>query len=71
MSKSEQANSTRAQTIKAPYQKPAFRYESVFETSALRCGKVQSTQSPQQPEVFVARLRGMATARQVREEVAS
>jgi hypothetical protein len=26
---------------------------------------------PQQPEVFVARLRGMATARQVREEVAS
>jgi hypothetical protein len=45
MSKSEQANSTRAQTIKAPYQKPAFRYESVFETSALRCGKVQSTQS--------------------------
>jgi hypothetical protein len=30
---------------KAPYAKPAFRHESVFETSALSCGKVQSTQS--------------------------
>ena len=28
-----------------PYQKPEVRYERVFETSALRCGKVQSTQS--------------------------
>jgi hypothetical protein len=28
-----------------PYQKPAVRYEKVFETSALKCGKVQSTQS--------------------------
>jgi hypothetical protein len=27
---------------KTPYQKPAFRYESVFETSALRCGKVNN-----------------------------
>ena len=27
-----------------PYQKPAVRYERVFETSALTCGKVQSTQ---------------------------
>jgi hypothetical protein len=24
---------------KKPYQKPAFRYERVFETSALTCGK--------------------------------
>ncbi len=24
---------------KKPYQKPAFRYERVFETSALSCGK--------------------------------
>ena len=30
---------------KAPYAKPAFRHESVFETSALSCGKVQSTQA--------------------------
>ena len=26
------------------YQKPAFRHERVFETSALSCGKVQTTQ---------------------------
>lgn len=45
MNKSEQSNSVHAPTKKAPYQKPAFRYESVFETSALSCGKVQSTQS--------------------------
>ncbi|MGA2134379.1 MAG: hypothetical protein ABSH50_18970 [Bryobacteraceae bacterium] len=30
---------------KKPYQKPAVRYERVFETSALTCGKVQTTQS--------------------------
>jgi hypothetical protein len=28
-----------------PYQKPAVRHEPVFETSALACGKVQTTQS--------------------------
>ena len=27
-----------------PYQKPAVRYERVFETSALACGKLQTTQ---------------------------
>lgn len=27
-----------------PYEKPALRYESVFETTALACGKVQATQ---------------------------
>jgi hypothetical protein len=32
-------------TVKMSYQKPAFRHESVFETSALTCGKVQNTQS--------------------------
>ena len=32
------------ETVKAPYQRPSFRHESVFETSALTCGKVQSTQ---------------------------
>ena len=31
-------------TTKKPYQKPAVRYERVFETSALSCGKVQTTQ---------------------------
>lgn len=28
-----------------PYHKPEVRYEKVFETSALSCGKVQTTQS--------------------------
>jgi len=27
---------------KKPYQKPAFRYEQVFETQALSCGKIVS-----------------------------
>jgi hypothetical protein len=30
---------------KEPYVKPAFRFERVFETSALSCGKVHATQS--------------------------
>jgi hypothetical protein len=29
-----------------PYQKPAVRYERVFETRALSCGKVHATQGP-------------------------
>jgi hypothetical protein len=31
--------------VKKPYHKPALRYERVFETSALTCGKIQTTQS--------------------------
>jgi hypothetical protein len=30
---------------KKPYEKPGFRYEQVFVTSALTCGKVTSTQA--------------------------
>jgi hypothetical protein len=30
--------------VKRPYQKPAFRYELAFETTALSCGKVNPTQ---------------------------
>ena len=30
---------------KKPYVKPAFRYEKVFETQALACGKIAPTQS--------------------------
>ena len=30
---------------KKPYTKPAFRFERVFETQALSCGKVSPTQS--------------------------
>ena len=46
MSQSNQAseNEKRAAatppTRKKPYQKPEFRYERVFETMALACGKV-------------------------------
>lgn len=29
---------------KKPYQKPEFRYERVFETMALSCGKISPTQ---------------------------
>ena len=29
---------------KKPYQKPEFRYERVFETMALSCGKVNPTE---------------------------
>lgn len=29
---------------KKPYDKPAFRFERVFETMALSCGKVNPTQ---------------------------
>jgi hypothetical protein len=45
MTKDEQSNSAQAPTHKMPYKKPDFRHESVFETSALSCGKVQSTQA--------------------------
>jgi hypothetical protein len=31
--------------VKKLYQKPAFRYERVFETQALSCGKIAPTQS--------------------------
>jgi hypothetical protein len=31
-------------TAKKPYHKPAFRFERVFETRALACGKISSTQ---------------------------
>jgi hypothetical protein len=33
-------------TAKRPYQKPAVRYEQVFETRALTSGKVGVTQGP-------------------------
>jgi hypothetical protein len=33
-----------AATIKKPYEKPGFRFDQVFVTSALSCGKVNTTQ---------------------------
>ncbi len=35
----------KAQKSKKPYQKPEFRYEHVFETMALACGKINPTQA--------------------------
>ena len=32
-------------TTKKPYRKPEFRYERAFETMALSCGKIRSTQA--------------------------
>jgi hypothetical protein len=32
-------------TVKKPYEKPSFRYEQVFVTTALSCGKVSGTQA--------------------------
>jgi hypothetical protein len=32
-------------SAKKPYHKPAVRYERVFETRAISCGKVNATQS--------------------------
>lgn len=34
-----------AAIAKKPYEKPGFRYEQVFVTSALSCGKVTSVDS--------------------------
>lgn len=45
MATTERPKSEQSPTGKKPYQKPAFREESLFETSALSCGKVQSTQA--------------------------
>jgi len=49
--KSNEGNGRNASTTdekspaKKPYVKPQVRHERVFETMALSCGKVQSTQS--------------------------
>lgn len=32
-------------TVKKPYEKPSFRYEQVFVTTALSCGKATVTQA--------------------------
>ncbi len=42
---SDQENSGGPPPPKKPYQKPEFRFERVFETRALVCGKVQTTQA--------------------------
>jgi hypothetical protein len=39
------SNDSSTPVVKKPYEKPAFRYEQVFVTSALSCGKQSATQS--------------------------
>ncbi|MGA7589130.1 MAG: hypothetical protein WBW02_01400, partial [Candidatus Sulfotelmatobacter sp.] len=34
-----------AATVKKPYEKPSFRFDQVFVTSALNCGKVSPVDS--------------------------
>jgi len=36
------SDTPRTPVTKKPYEKPAFRYEKVFVTTALSCGKVGS-----------------------------
>jgi len=45
MKEKPQAAAERPHKTKRPYSTPAFQFERVFETSALSCGKVSSTQS--------------------------
>ena len=40
----DSSQASKAATKRKPYAKPDFRHEKVFETMALSCGKVQSTQ---------------------------
>lgn len=38
-------NSAEKAKLKKPYNKPSFRFESVFETMALSCGKIIPSQA--------------------------
>ncbi len=37
------SNTPRIPVTRKPYEKPAFRYEQVFVTTALSCGKIEPT----------------------------
>jgi hypothetical protein len=41
----ESSENPRTPAIRQPYEKPSFRHEKVFVTSALSCGKISATQS--------------------------
>jgi len=43
--KAASPENSRTPAAKKPYEKPAFRYEQVFVTTALACGKISATQS--------------------------
>jgi len=38
------SDTTNAPITKKPYEKPAFRHEQVFVTTALTCAKISATQ---------------------------
>ncbi len=42
--KKDSSGEPREAGVKKPYQAPTFRFEPVFEVSALACGKVFATQ---------------------------
>jgi hypothetical protein len=44
MTKKDSSGKQREAGVKKPYKAPSFRFEPVFEVSALACGKVSSTQ---------------------------
>ncbi len=39
------SDNSRISVSKKPYEKPSFRYEQVFVTTALSCGKIAGTQT--------------------------
>lgn len=45
MDMNDSTENSRASVTKRPYEKPSFRYEQVFVTTALSCGKISITQS--------------------------
>jgi hypothetical protein len=42
----QSAQPGQGRAAKKPYHTPAVRYERVFETSAITCGKVQTNEGP-------------------------
>ena len=44
MTNKDSSEKPREAAAKKPYQTPAFRFERVFEVSALSCGKISGTQ---------------------------
>jgi hypothetical protein len=44
MAMNDSSDNSRVPSTKKPYEKPSFRYEKVFVTSALTCGKISATQ---------------------------
>lgn len=44
MGNDKQAHAKPPKAAKKPYHKPSFKFEKVFETMALACGKISPTQ---------------------------